>query len=659
MRYCVFYGLSVCFLCLNVEAQNAFYDAKMLGANYEALSTFVRYMDGEQRASEPIDGDMAELRQMRSSMKLSQRLEINRLRAFLRDPFVFDGEMFSCGSVIESFNACNSLVERRLGPNIQSVALSPSVPIPSLSLSTSLIDATSQFLVQRSKLEISFAIFSRIEEEIGNREELKTLFPESYRLLQIQSDDLLPSLGATWQAAFQDDLLHLVDNLDLYLSRFRRESVRESEEVTAFLVALTSIHSSMRGSSPDKTLELLNSRYGKLESDIGLMIRLVNLLSRNLRSSDPGEIWIDLEEFIQLDSSIDRELFFALIYQEDKELFKMLFRRLQLDEAQIKTKSQAFYSLAQDILVSLNAINSEVNRLNVLVVSGAINAAAYQEVYLNAMREMARLFVIGRQVQEALSLPEPEEGDIRVLPLPSIGSEVIEDVFACWVAMQEGEYGIGLMHGIQMIEQVLSELELKPENEPYSLERIFYYGNLMVDILSADNAEQQALVMDRYFEPVGSYRSKRSRGRRSIELNAYPGVYAGAERLSEEGHVGGAMGITSPIGISFSKSLKEHSVSLFVPVIDLSAPFSYRWSNQAEGLPYEINWRQVFSPGIHVVWGVKNVPLSLMFGGQLAPELRTLNQYLDPESDESSAVSAIRLGISLSVDLPMLRLYQN
>ncbi len=638
---------------LSLSAQTAFYDAKLIGEKKPALQQFVGIMDEDPKLLRRFsENDMAVSR-LKSSLNDEDLLSINRLRSFMEDPFSGTVGPFSCSSVVSSFNQCNDLVNRRLGPNINPPALSNIEPLPALNFGTNLIDATAQFLVQRTKMELSLAVFQQIEREFDGSLELRSLFPQSYRLLSLQSEESLPSMGPTWQSAFESDLVHLVDNLETYISSFPSNGVRQSEEVRLFLIALNAIHNFMQGNSGYATLSLLNAKHGDLNSSIGTTVRLLDLLSRNLRGTTEGNIWISVEEFLDLDTAEEREFFLALLYQQDSDLFDAIFRRLGLSEAQVVTRTQVFYQLTLDLLRSMQRMDQLVSGALHQLEEGQVESVDIQAYYLSAVLQLGEMLQMGLEMTDVLGLPLSEGAGSRLSPIWPL---IISDTFSAWAALESRDYGQGLMHSIQLIDNLVRELAVQRGTGGYAIDRIFYYGNMMVDVLSAEDSATMQLVLDRYFQPVGSYRNKRNRSM-ALELNAFPGAFVASERLMGENLYSASAGITAPIGFALSRSVQGHSVSIFLPVVDISAPFSYRWANQAEGLPNNINWRQIFSPGVHFVWGVKNAPLSVMIGGQLSPQLRKIEVPDDDPSSSSSSIDAFRLGASISVDLPMLRLY--
>ncbi|WP_435354255.1 hypothetical protein [Emticicia sp. SJ17W-69] len=198
------------------------------------------------------------------------------------------------------------------------------------------------------------------------------------------------------------------------------------------------------------------------------------------------------------------------------------------------------------------------------------------------------------------------------------------------------------------------------EKKKVVLDQFIFYANFITDIITADSTANLEDIINRYAQPVGSYSIKR-KNRWSIDVNAYPGLYAGIEnplgtsQLRQNNFING---ITAPIGISLSKGklqkgykdnvIKGHSWSLFIPVIDIGAAFSYRWTNTSEdgqGLP-KIKLSQIFSPGLYVAYGFKNFPISIMAGAQYTPQLREIIKT----SKDTTITTTTENGITKSVE---------
>jgi len=228
---------------------------------------------------------------------------------------------------------------------------------------------------------------------------------------------------------------------------------------------------------------------------------------------------------------------------------------------------------------------------------------------------------------------------------------------------------------------------------PYrnKLKAIFKYGAFMVALAEAKNNNEVKNAIKAIALPTGSYSIKR-RNFFTIGLNAYPGGTAGYEYAfgpRVDNKFAPNLGFTAQLGIDFSWGnsskidlnrynnrslvhekyrreidrankfgkngskdfayyLKGSSKGIFVSLIDLGAVVLFRLDNETDPLPSDVNFQQLFSPGISYVYGFKNMPLTLMTGASLSPELRKFGE---------ESANSLRFNLSMVVDIPLFNFY--
>lgn len=208
---------------------------------------------------------------------------------------------------------------------------------------------------------------------------------------------------------------------------------------------------------------------------------------------------------------------------------------------------------------------------------------------------------------------------------------------------------------------------------PQFIKTLRQLTGFFVDASAAQNSKELSRVVEAYAMPTGSYKFKR-RSVMSIDLNAYAGVFGAIEKQVDVKDIfKPAAGITAPLGVSFSwgktrgkrlenygyyvtdggriKYLRNNVFSIFISIIDIGAPFSYRLTNDAaSGLPPEAKWAQILAPGVHVSHGILNTPLCVSLGMQMAPQLRDYK-------NTAGLKSTLRLHASILLDMPLFNLY--
>jgi hypothetical protein len=192
-------------------------------------------------------------------------------------------------------------------------------------------------------------------------------------------------------------------------------------------------------------------------------------------------------------------------------------------------------------------------------------------------------------------------------------------------------------------------------------EFILKFGTFMANVVQAGNSDEVSAAIEAVALPSGSARIKRE-SNFNIALNAYVGVFGAFEKMKgvDTGFKANNYGITAPIGIAFSignkftnKNKNSSSFSLFLSILDLGAPTSFRFTDDKTEKVPTIQLRNIVSPGAFISWGLPGVPLSLNAGVQIGPSLRKVTQG----TNTIQSGTYTRYSLSLAVDIPLLNFY--
>jgi hypothetical protein len=210
------------------------------------------------------------------------------------------------------------------------------------------------------------------------------------------------------------------------------------------------------------------------------------------------------------------------------------------------------------------------------------------------------------------------------------------------------------------------------------------YGAFIEGIANAKDAKDMKKVIAAVILPRGSFLKKRT-STFSITIAAHPGIFLGRERMSNVDDItnsnGSQMaasgitasdeknklntmkwswitGFTAPLGIELCWGIKNSSCfisshGLFLFLIDLGAVVSYRLTKSSDdynGMPDKITFKQIFSPGASLNFGIKNSPITFRLGVQYTPELRKIREE-DIILDERKSW---RFFAGFSWDIPLL-----
>jgi hypothetical protein len=153
----------------------------------------------------------------------------------------------------------------------------------------------------------------------------------------------------------------------------------------------------------------------------------------------------------------------------------------------------------------------------------------------------------------------------------------------------------------------------------------------------------------------------------NISFQSYLGAFYTTSKRpgSLEGTWSDQFGVTAPIGISWTPGFfswgKVGSLSINATLLDIGAIVDYRLNRVPSPIDsststitkeYKIELGQIFSPGLHLVYGLPfNLPLSLGFGGQYGPGLSKVEVGGTVVGNPSW-----RWNIFFAVDLPLFNL---
>ena len=232
-----------------------------------------------------------------------------------------------------------------------------------------------------------------------------------------------------------------------------------------------------------------------------------------------------------------------------------------------------------------------------------------------------------------------------------------------------------LINTMSMLSYILGDKLSKNQQS-----ELYKYGGFMVSLADAKNASQMKEAIKTIALPTGSYSIKR-RNFQNLSLNSYAGVTGGLEWAfnSVDARRAWNFGFTAPIGISYSwghksflnekkyakkgayyrrinratrledgRFLSGASSSVFVSFIDLGAIVLFRLEEDTDPLPEDVSFKQVLAPGLFYIHNIADLPLSIMGGVQLSPQLRKIDEQ---------AASALRFNLGITVDIPLLNFY--
>lgn len=516
---------------------------------------------------------------------------------------------------------------------------------------SAIIDGTARFLVNRTKKELEIAFFDEFRHKIEKDTILPFLLPETHRLLRYQDYFQAPSLGKVWTTAFENDLRNTPLNLEKYI-RTQKTNLLDTTELFIFSMAINCLNQVNEGAKIPILLDNLMQDYAFMDNrsnqtnrNIYNSFQFLNIVSTELLTSTegmPNFSWVSAQDFKGLNANGQR-FFWTLIYRQYQDFFTK-----NVGEIKDPKQFEGSYRIMGELIDTYNKMDKILGN-NYNAENNAVNALNVSTQLLRGTELVIRLDTLFNKAHRNKANFWYE----NVFPTS-------ESALLLMAHAQKKEYGAMSLQSIKFMEQIM--IPIYGKRAPNTLKTFFFYMNFMVDMLTADGSTSTTAILERYALPSQSYRLKRHH-QLSLSLNAFPGLVIGREQtLNTDNQIninnwGTVAGITAPIGISLNSGQKgknkDLSYSLFIPIIDIGAAFSYRWSNTAQGFPDDLRWAQVFSPGIFLAIGVPRTPIAFAFGTQLTPQLRSITTNNTVINNNT-----LRWSINTTVDIPFFNLYK-
>jgi len=276
------------------------------------------------------------------------------------------------------------------------------------------------------------------------------------------------------------------------------------------------------------------------------------------------------------------------------------------------------------LAVALNEVLDDVRKSEESATSGIVGSAAPDGKQL-------QLAHARRLVESAFELIELTLRSRYDTPSPGL-LNVVSQFQKASDALVRRDYG-GAATGALRVSQALYGVTTPTSSLLANAEP---YVGLVADIAEADDAEGVTQALSRAAAPRSSYLRKRAPpeqggkikfGKVYFAVNAYAGAVAGWERLESTKNTKTFVAPFIPVGLEVGVPLsRDLSLGLYGHAIDIGALGSYRLNSEADvNAAPNVNFEQVFSPGLAVVVGVSRIPLTI--GCQLvaaSPKLRTI-----------------------------------
>lgn len=580
--------------------------------------------------------------------------------------------------------------------NDKSVSTSGSAKAAMFGASPALIvDAAANFLVAKTKYELNAKFVEELRKIYTEKVEFQELMPAAHDII-MNAD---PMNFSTWntllQTSLQKDILNMPYNLPAFIngdnSFFKDIDPSSMEMVKVTLLVFQAYENTRRGMLPVSNFRRLEKDFGideNPEFNLAKGITMVNTLIESFSTQDK---LVPSNAIYEVANDTEQKAIFYYLYSKR---YKEKLGKIRVSDSITMSESlSADWELKTDQLLSLAA------KLNTALIQAGKTLEHLQDENLQKGAQRHELIAVNSVIPDFvdavfmyLSIMDPLDTE-RDHRYKRLYKPLTADAINLTNGVLLENYNAALIATISIFVTSLTEINHNATEKEDDLARVVHnrerikrmvhWGGFLADFLALDKSAEATDLFVKYSTVNASYRVKRN-NKYSVSLNAYPGFYIGNEQAELRDNFkqyNTSSAVTAPIGLSFSQSFTRRSGpkdfdyykqksptsemklfkytglvhGLFFPILDLGAPFAYRWANdQSAGFTEDLKWSQLFSPGAYYTFGLKGSGLTFAIGGQMTPELRA-NQEGVIETQES----AWRFGATLTYDVPILTLWKS
>ncbi len=540
---------------------------------------------------------------------------------------------------------------KKLSVTTESVVKASASPVQLLSNAVLGIPSQSQlilgaaaFLAERFKSELEEAYLNKMQTNL-NQSALRYVFPHTKSMLNFHVVANGQQFGTLLKTSFEQDLAALPDNFvnaldapDGFQKFITNDTLREVMRYGKATHLL--LKQVKKGNDPTDIIETLANQFADFEHhDFDKVVTVTHLLTKNLLvSTTDGQAWLNPK---QLKNPDTLKYFLLLTYQQNQPLFVSLGASPEVMQAEYTT----YFPIIRNTLSSLNRVEGYIQQFNTKNQFGTISKDSLGMRYRNYLQYVNDVVSQGFDYYKNDKTKTKSQGYLRVA----------DRVLETHQAVEQRQYGLALNNVVYMLDYLCPDKRNDADFKAL-MGKLVLYGSFMLDMSNAQDEVAVKRILNNYAMPVGSYALKR-KSNWNVGIQAYVGAFGGGEYLNApnvSNKFAANVAFAAPIGIDVSHGLPNNSsLSVFMSVVDLGAVVSYRLGDpNTRSLP-ELKLANVLAPGFQLMYGLRNSPIAIGAGIQMAPPLR---KYSTDDAVINSDIG-IRAGISATVDIPIFSIY--
>lgn len=641
-----------CFLCLsaNLQAQ-AIHDAFKLRA----------FLTEDHRLSlsnnEAQNNDFYKILARNFSQQETGLTNRQIIMAYQDNPFIAPFLTEDLGNDLV-FNGATG--QRALGPL---AGASTGLGLPGSTFLMGLTD----FLVKRTKQELTIAFFRDFQKIVKRSEEMQYLFPTTTKVL-LKIDENIYQFKAFWEVlreSFMTDLEDLVYNLDNYVqysSRVKQPVIRHMMsdffKVIELFYDKTTPADVIHYLADDAYLHIITPDMdsSRFVPTLQSSLELLGVLSKSLENEDANGYWVAPDKVVEmLKKPLVTSLYLGLVYQQSKDIkmgdktFAEYLAPLSIKEnaprvRKLLNTSKAFLDKAKSLERLAKDMRQKANsrrrNKNAPPPTDADKMMEYDE-YFKFTQGICDMALYAYDFKKEIVGSSNKEDSLVHTYLSIIG-----DINGMALDIRKKHYTSALINTLFIIEKLLPKGQFVCERQV-----MLKYGTFIATAVKAKTAAEVSDAIAAFALPPGGSAIKKY-SKFSIAINAYVGLSAGQEILTNVG-ANPYYAVTTPIGVSFNWGFKNYgSIGILASVLDIGALTAFRFQDDNVNDFPDLKFENVLAPGGYLVYGVPKYPISVGIGAQLGPNLRTVTN-----GNLVTQASGWRWGAFIAVDIPIVSIY--
>ncbi len=535
---------------------------------------------------------------------------------------------------------------------------------------TNIADGFAKFLVKRTKEELNIAFFDKLKKQFGYYPEFRIFFPNAYNVLNTIESYEYASMLQTMKEAFETDIrllpvnLAQIRNLDttycigshgssLNDCKTRMEAIKnffDTDSGKYIKVGLVLVENIASGYNTADVIHNVaqSEELNQLRTNFKNSVLLADFISQSLRSKDQNKVWVSSYEMNELfNERAGIDLYLGLLYQLPQS------RQIVFD----KPGAQKSF---QDILGDIHNVSNQIDSLKQKLMffanlSDNVNSASkriqkYNEDATNPdfMAYYNYFTSASNAIRQLTQLP-------RIKDYPE--ARKVQDVLDIFDPAVEMTYNISTKNYSAAILNLTIFTEKSRIIPDVKLQKqVLKYGTFISTVATAQNSDDVEKAIEAVALPAGSSSIKRNTVS-NIALNSYVGVFLGTEGLkyNDKFNYRWNLNLTAPVGVAFSWGNNDRSaLSLYLGIFDLGSVVNFRFNDDTTKTLPAFKLQNIVAPSASILYGFADSPFSLGIMAQYGPELRKLSA-----TNAEFETSAWRIGLALTVDIPLLNFYTN